>query len=359
MLAPPNALRGTKGRPKSPHLHCRSLSNNYYELQSNEEQTKKQQWTRQEKKRLQAFLNEMLRGGCLKGFKYFALYLRGREELICRVLNEPMSPEVWSYYDAPSSEKTRLTGRSSFTFNGATSLPRNEHSLIMSASLQKSLSGYGFMDIGLPPASPSDKDIDLKDDKSTLFLIAAYARYNCPYVWVRSNHDRLVAFCGGSENKEKQKDSPLKLKSTADWKQRDTKLWDIIAEVVKLCMYPSPLNPFSVDFKYFEGLPLVQRVIASGAMVHFLQKVVTSGDHAYNARVFDDLGEITRRHFKDLQTVVRQRRAEELEEAMPQHAAQYGMQQAQQPSNYYQTGPVQQHQTLPGYSGQYQSGRIY
>jgi len=24
------------------------------------------------------------------------------------------------------------------------------------------LSGYGFMDIGLPPASPSDKDIDLK-----------------------------------------------------------------------------------------------------------------------------------------------------------------------------------------------------
>ena len=26
----------------------------------------------------------------LQGFKYFALYLRGREELICRVLNEPM-----------------------------------------------------------------------------------------------------------------------------------------------------------------------------------------------------------------------------------------------------------------------------
>ena len=25
-----------------------------------------------------------------QGFKYFALYLRGREELICRVLNEPM-----------------------------------------------------------------------------------------------------------------------------------------------------------------------------------------------------------------------------------------------------------------------------
>ena len=64
----------------------------------------------------------------------------------------------------------------------------------------------------------------------------------------------------------------------------DTKLWDIIAEAVKLCMSPAPLNPFAVDFKYFEGLQLVERVIATGAMANFLQKVVTSGDHAYNAR---------------------------------------------------------------------------
>ena len=40
---------------------------------------------------------------------------------------------------------------------------------------------------------------------------------------VRSNHERLVAFCGSSSSKEKQKDSPLKLKSTADWKQRGKK----------------------------------------------------------------------------------------------------------------------------------------
>ncbi|CAH3105751.1 unnamed protein product [Porites lobata] len=319
------------------------------------------QLSQMEKKRLQGFLNEMLRCGCLKGFKYFALYLRGREELICRVLNEPMSPEIWLYYDAPTSEKTRLKGRSSFTFDSGANLPRNEKSLIMSTNTQKSLSGYGFMDIGLPPASPSDKDIDLKDDKSTLFLIAAYARYNCPYVWVRSNHERLVTFEGDSSSKEKQKDSPLKLKSTAGWKQRDTKLWDIMAEVVKLCMYPSPLNPFAVDFKYFEGLPLAQRVIATGAMAHFLQKVVASGDHAYNARVFDDLGEITRRHFKDLQTLVRQRRSQEAEQAPPRYPVAYNapqqpnhystLQHCRQPTNYYQTGPVQQHPPAPPLSG--------
>ena len=48
--------------------------------------------------------------------------------------------------------------------------------------------------------------------------------------------------------------------------------------------------------------------------------------------VFDDLGEITRRHFKDLQTLVRQRRQEEVHQ--PGVTAEQ--------SQYYQTGPVQQ-----------------
>lgn len=84
--------------------------------------------------------------------------------------------------------------------------------------------------------------------------------------------------------------------------------------------------------------------------------------------MFDDLGEITRRHFKDLQTLARQRRTEEVGEAtISEHQTQYkihqgnfhGKQQTQQPSNYYQTGPVQQNQTMPSYSGHYHSGRIY
>jgi len=37
-----------------------------------------------------------------------------------------MSPEIWSYYASPSSEKTRK-GTSSFTFDSLASLPRNEY----------------------------------------------------------------------------------------------------------------------------------------------------------------------------------------------------------------------------------------
>lgn len=85
--------------------------------------------------------------------------------------------------------------------------------------------------------------------------------------------------------------------------------------------------------------------------------------------VFDDLGEITRRHFKDLQTFVRQRRAQETEQASLQNpaqynthqhgASQYNMQQVNQSSNYFQTGPVQQHLPVSTYTGQYHSGRMY
>jgi len=53
-----------------------------------------------------------------------------------------------------------------------------------------------------------------QDERSTLFLIAGYGRYSCPYVWVRSNHDRLVKLTGES----REKDCPLKLKSILKWK---------------------------------------------------------------------------------------------------------------------------------------------
>ena len=52
-----------------------------------------------------------------------------------------------------------------------------------------------------------------------MFLVAGYARYSRPYVWVRSNHERLVQF--SSDNKE-EKDFPLQLKTTSNWLEGGT-----------------------------------------------------------------------------------------------------------------------------------------
>ena len=35
------------------------------------------------------FLSEMLKMGTVKGFKYFAMYMRGREEMVLSVVNQP------------------------------------------------------------------------------------------------------------------------------------------------------------------------------------------------------------------------------------------------------------------------------
>ena len=52
-----------------------------------------------------------------------------------------------------------------------------------------------------------------------MFLIAAYARYNCPYVWIRTNHERLVQFSSDSVEDSPEKDYPLKLKTTSSWQE--------------------------------------------------------------------------------------------------------------------------------------------
>ena len=115
---------------------------------------------------------------------------------------------------------------------------------------------------------------------------------------VRSNHERLVRLSGKDSN---EKDNPLKIDSTAPWKDQgyphhmvhspmlhclplDIRVWDVIAELVAICTIPAPKDPFAVDFSYFDTLPLAESVLATGAMVNFLQKVLETGDHLYNTK---------------------------------------------------------------------------
>lgn len=53
----------------------------------------------------------------------------------------------------------------------------------------------------------------------------------------------------------------------------DVRLWDIMAEIITLTLSPSPINPFRINLAYFDTLPLEECVIATGAMMDFLQRV--------------------------------------------------------------------------------------
>ncbi|XP_071950360.1 uncharacterized protein [Antedon mediterranea] len=277
------------------------------------------------KKRLSMFLGEALKFGCLKGFKYFSCYMRGREEMICKVLNEPLTPRSMS----PTNANQEITYSGSGSFN-STDMPFDQTSLMLSQNTQKKLSGYGYMDVGLPPASPSEREIAPTDDGSTLFLLAGYARYSCPYVWVRNNHERLVTLA--KDNERFSKDSPLKLKSTTAWNDKDVQVWDIVAELVKINTLPVPRNPFAVDTNYFDMLDLEERFLSTGAMVNFLQKVLDHGaDKGYSGLVTEDLRELSKRHFKDLLLVTQKlKAAHPTPQPSPTHGQQFSHARGQQ-----------------------------
>ena len=64
----------------------------------------------------------------------------------------------------------------------------------------------------------------------------------------------------------------------------EVELWDVIAELVEVSTSPSPANPFAVDLDYFDSLPPAEELLASSAMISFLECILKSGYHHYNKR---------------------------------------------------------------------------
>lgn len=106
----------------------------------------------------------------------------------------------------------------------------------------------------------------------------------------------------------------------------DVQVWDVVAELVKICTAPCPPNPFSVDLDYFASLPASERVLASAAMVNLLQLILSTGSHSYDRRgincstdcivlyslplcyaVTNDLASVAQIHFRALLEVVQEK----------------------------------------------------
>ncbi|ORZ39915.1 hypothetical protein BCR44DRAFT_1458048 [Catenaria anguillulae PL171] len=174
-----------------------------------------------------------------KGFKYFELYLRGREELLLRVYNDPEATN-----NTVSKPNTVILARSQLAWQSTDALP---------------------------PASPCDREME-KDTSKTAFLIAAYAKYKFPLVWLRTNHAKLARFTDTSKE-----DYPVKLDTVNAWKTNDSiHLSDIIAEIVFLAVTPPPHNPFAINHSVYDTLPIEESLVCVSAMLDFLNKVYLS-----------------------------------------------------------------------------------
>ncbi|RHZ65109.1 hypothetical protein Glove_319g127 [Diversispora epigaea] len=249
--------------------------------------------------RLSSFLEDCLSLGCLKGFKHFEVYLRGREELLLRV-----------YID---SNPIKLAEGCRRNYNSL-SLVKSQNNALFAPKTRRTLSDEdNYLNMNFLPSSPLDKELE-KEESNHVFLVAGYAKYKCPYVWLRSNHKRLIQL---QDNQKIETDNPLKLETIAAWNNQDIKLWDIIAEVITLSLTPqAPENPFEVDHSYYDTLPLEECAVSTGAMVGFLQKVYLK-DTSYADKVFEDIKLLQQRHFTAFDEMNNAMNANALERSNP------------------------------------------
>nr|XP_015196119.1 PREDICTED: uncharacterized protein LOC107076591 [Lepisosteus oculatus] len=244
----------------------------------------------EQKRRLQPFLTDLATLGSLQGFRYFQPWLRGREELLLTVVNEDLGWRSPGFPGSMASSPGSSSSSSTSSSGNAGDLSRDEQALLLSNRISE---GY------LLPASPSDREIAVPEMNCTLFLLAGYAKYGRPYAWIRSNHERLVNI-GGADSFVR--DTPMKLKSIAEWSTHGTRVWDMVSELVTLCTTPAPINPFALDLRYLERLPLAERFLGSGALINFLEMIVVHGnrEEPYYSRVTEDLDSLHRLHVRAL-----------------------------------------------------------
>ncbi|KAL6118526.1 uncharacterized protein ACO6RY_03314 [Pungitius sinensis] len=296
---------------------------------------------REQRRKLQHFLGDLALLGSLQGFKYFQPWLRGKEELLLTVVNEDLgwrspgfvvsraspysstssSSSCNSSDVSPSSSSPSLDSRSSSPLPGEPrgrpgppGPPSQSHTKAQPHTVREP-SGEEH----LLPASPSEREIAVPQEVNcTLFLLAGYVRYGRPYAWIRSNHERLVDI-GGTDSLVK--DTPMKLRSIADWQRRGIRAWDVVSELVCLCTVPSPSNPFALDARYIQSLPLRERFLVTGALLSFLEMYVVHGDRdeLHYDKVVEEVKPLRRLHVRSLLEFQRQRQSSSAEETSSVH----------------------------------------
>ncbi|KAJ2378755.1 hypothetical protein H4S02_007279 [Coemansia sp. RSA 2611] len=145
--------------------------------------------------------------------------------------------------------------------------------------------------------APDLSDYALELDTGVNFLVAGYPRYKCPYVWLRTDHQRLVV--PAEEGQDVEKDVPLRLESIDCWRLYDIRPWDVMVEVICTAVVPPPENPFAVDYAYFERITREERVVLTGALLEFLRRVYLR-HYFFSDVVMADIRCLQKLHFRDI-----------------------------------------------------------
>ncbi|XP_057709757.1 uncharacterized protein si:dkey-19b23.7 isoform X2 [Corythoichthys intestinalis] len=265
---------------------------------------------KEQRRKLQHFLADLALLGSLQGFKYFQPWLRGKEELLLTVVNEDLGWRSPGFAVSRASSSTSGSSDGSSPSSSSPSLASSAGSPApetracpIRAETAKDFSSKEH----LLPASPSEQEMAVPEVNCTLFLLAGYVKYGRPHAWIRSNHERLVSIQGTDSM---VRDTPMKLKSITDWQTRGIRVWDVVSELVCLCMVPFPSNPFALDTRYIQSLPVPERFLATGALLNFLETYAVCGnrDELHYDKVLEEVKPLRRLHVQTLLELQRLKR---------------------------------------------------
>lgn len=232
--------------------------------------------------RVSQFMADCMSVGALRGFQHFSVHIRSREELILRVCSQP-APNAFPICSLTISSHLQTLQDNNLQMHPTT------QQLMHSAGEEMS-------------ATRDLSDLELeKDTGGVNFLIAGYPKYKCPYVWLRTDHQRLVDREDSTEAVV-DKDMPLRLESIDCWRQFDIRPWDVLVEVICTCLQHgenSLENPFTLDYGYFEQIPLEERLVVTGAMLEFLRRVYLR-HYFFSDLVLADIKRLQKQHFMDI-----------------------------------------------------------
>lgn len=137
-----------------------------------------------------------------------------------------------------------------------------------------------------------------KTNPESSFLLAAYARYNSPYVWLRSD-DKVLLKMTGTRNI----DSPLNLQSIYNWRNGNIHPWDVISELVQFCHNTTDMNPFAIHINHFHSMKTKSHLyLSTAAMINCLQKILLASppNAQYAQHISKDIFRLIKLHFQEL-----------------------------------------------------------
>ncbi|SAL99873.1 hypothetical protein [Absidia glauca] len=130
----------------------------------------------------------------------------------------------------------------------------------------------------------------------TVFVVTGYAVYNCPYIYAWKQSQRALKYMSNAV----EPDVPLRLESTLSWTTKNVALWEMVWELISRVSWPSPQNPFAIDFDYLDRVPLPQSLFLTGALMEFLQTLWVQAEPqvSFIDQVFEDIQVLQQRHLQ-------------------------------------------------------------